>query len=688
MADVTPGRDREESTISVERIVGYVRRVAGDAGVAELEERSGLAHRWAAVTHPGGWCGVDDVLAVAAAASQLCHDPDIGRRTGEEHFRDQVAGGVAAFLRQTGSIRDALTLAGEFANRISTIRSIWLQGVGPGWAEAEMVTLDQRFVAPAHRFFCGVAAGYLAQVPSLFDTAGAVVERTCQHLGADRCRFRLVWDQPADRSGALDRPVPADTIERFEQLQAMAAELTRPEEVDVILERLVAGVGANVSAERTALVVQLPGERRRRTHSLGFDVDADALADQVLDGGLGARPEAISIPIASTRHDYGWVVAVLRPGAVPADHERRMLVAYASHAAAALDGAVTLAEARRSQAAAEGLLDLAGALTSATDIDAIAHHLVRATTVVTGADQAVVLFSDVDEGAITARASIPEDAIYATLSLPRAAIPELTGEDSLLPRRVDVAGANPVMAAIMEAASTTHAVTVPIAAHGTYLGTLVAGYSAVEPPEFDQAFVGRMRGLADQAAAAVQNVRLLEQIRHQALHDSLTGLPNRPLMEDRAQQAIVQAARSGSSVGLLFLDLDRFKEVNDTLGHAVGDELLQAVANRLTDVVRSSDTVARQGGDEFLILLPNPPDLTAAEHTARKVLGALVAPFTVAGRELAVSASIGVAWCRGDASYQELVRQADVAMYQAKEAGRNGVAVYRDDPRPEASGEG
>lgn len=685
VAGPNPGRD--ESTISVERVIRYVRRVTGDEGVADLERRAGLGDRWPAVTATGGWCDTGEVLAVAAAAADICCDPDIGRRVGDEIFRENLADGTAAMLRESGSMRDALTLAMDFGGTISTVRAAWISHVEAGSAEVEMAT-GADYVDPSHRFFCSMNAGYLACLPWLFGAAGAVVERTCQQLGDDRCRLRLVWDDEGVGE-ADERPSRADTIERFEQLQAMAAEITRPEDIDVILERVLAGIGTNLDVDRAALVVHLPSERRRRIHLLGFaDADHDAVAEQVFDGSLGRLVEAVSVPIASTRQDYGWVVALTAPGRVPDDHDRRMLVAYASHAAAALDGAVTLAEARRSQATAEALLELAGQLASADDLDEIAHHLVRATTVVTGANQAVVFFWNPDDGTIVARAWIPEDAVYGGISFDRATIPELSGLDSLLPRAVDVPGANPLMAEVMVESGTSHAITVPISAHEEYLGTLVAGYAGVEPPVFDAELTGRARGLADQAAAAVTNVALLEQIRHQALHDSLTGLPNRPLMQDRAEQAIVQAERAGSSVALLFLDLDHFKVVNDTFGHGAGDELLRSVADRLTGVIRSSDTIARQGGDEFLVLLPNQHDRHDAEHTAHKILRELERPFTVAGHEVSISASVGLAWAGDETSYHELVQHADVAMYQAKESGRNTVAVYRPDGSMPEEGRG
>ncbi|WP_017571774.1 putative bifunctional diguanylate cyclase/phosphodiesterase [Nocardiopsis halotolerans] len=163
---------------------------------------------------------------------------------------------------------------------------------------------------------------------------------------------------------------------------------------------------------------------------------------------------------------------------------------------------------------------------------------------------------------------------------------------------------------------------------------------------------------------------------HQANHDELTGLANRKLLTVRAQREIAHAHQHGGSVGLLLLDLDRFKEVNDTLGHPTGDRLLQTVARRLTHSVRPGDLVARLGGDEFAVLLPQVGDTTSASEVAARLRGSLAEPVRLDGMDFDLQASIGIALFPRDApDFEHLMQRADVAMYVAK-ADRTGVEPY------------
>jgi len=177
-------------------------------------------------------------------------------------------------------------------------------------------------------------------------------------------------------------------------------------------------------------------------------------------------------------------------------------------------------------------------------------------------------------------------------------------------------------------------------------------------------------------AAIYINAAMSAQREHQAHHDELTGLCNRKLLIRRTDKALAQAASAGARAGFLLLDLDRFKEVNDTLGHPVGDRLLRIVAHRLTHSVRPGDVVARMGGDEFAVLLPSVREVTAAREVAARLRAALAEPIRLEGMSFDIEASVGIALYPDDASgFEVLMQHADVAMYLAKER-RSGVERY------------
>lgn len=170
------------------------------------------------------------------------------------------------------------------------------------------------------------------------------------------------------------------------------------------------------------------------------------------------------------------------------------------------------------------------------------------------------------------------------------------------------------------------------------------------------------------------------RIEHLAHHDFLTDLPNRSLLRDRLDVALAQARRHGQLVGALFIDLDRLKVVNDTLGHAAGDEMLREAATRLARCMREGDTVARLGGDEFMVVLPNLADARGAAAAARKILDSLARPTELKGQEVFISASIGVSIFPTDAADAEaLIRNADAAMYSAKRHGGDNYQFYTSD---------
>jgi diguanylate cyclase (GGDEF)-like protein/PAS domain S-box-containing protein len=197
---------------------------------------------------------------------------------------------------------------------------------------------------------------------------------------------------------------------------------------------------------------------------------------------------------------------------------------------------------------------------------------------------------------------------------------------------------------------------------------------------------GELRGLVTTSRDVTERKSFEERLRRGALYDDLTGLPNRALLLDRLAHAMERLRRHPEArYAVLFLDVDRFKAFNDSLGHAVGDALLQGLALRLRDTVRAGDTVARLGGDEFCVLLEDLESDEEAERTATRLLEAMTLPFAVAGRELFTSASVGIA--RGGLGYvapSDVLRDADIAMYRAKQGGAGRHAVFDVSMRNEA----
>lgn len=220
--------------------------------------------------------------------------------------------------------------------------------------------------------------------------------------------------------------------------------------------------------------------------------------------------------------------------------------------------------------------------------------------------------------------------------------------------------------------------------NGTIGALVLQGYTEHAPyTERDKEL---LQFVSTQVAAAIERKQMQERLEHMAQYDQLTHLPNRQLFLDRLKTALARARRDQSLLSLMFIDLDRFKEVNDTLGHAMGDLLLQRVAQRLLECVRGSDTVARIGGDEFVVLLEGGHAREHAHAAAEKILAAFAPPFDLEGRPVPIQPSIGVA-IYPDHGREEhhLLGHADEAMYVSKKNGGNQVHTAAPPPQATAS---
>ncbi|SDW87508.1 GGDEF domain-containing protein [Nitrosomonas communis] len=216
-----------------------------------------------------------------------------------------------------------------------------------------------------------------------------------------------------------------------------------------------------------------------------------------------------------------------------------------------------------------------------------------------------------------------------------------------------------------------HRLQAQILVNGDAYGWLYVIYSEERPfwlPE-EQDLIDT---IASDLGRWIEQKQTKQRITQMATHDGLTGLPNRYLLHDRIKQVLAHDRRTHEQAAVLFVDLDRFKSINDSQGHAIGDLLLQEVAARLTAIIRSADTVARHGGDEFIILLQNIKDSQEVKVVAQKILNKLAQPFYIHGKELHIGGSIGIALFPHDGDDVEtLLRNSDIAMYHAKKSGRN-----------------
>lgn len=319
--------------------------------------------------------------------------------------------------------------------------------------------------------------------------------------------------------------------------------------------------------------------------------------------------------------------------------------------------------------------DLADTTEPAVLGELVARHLVEAI----GFDDCLIHALDPDTTRLAPFGSYPADRSLE-------ADPASLGERPVLGRvihdqariLVDVTDeqADPAERARLRAAGRQMLLLLPLVARADPVG--VAELTVAVRRPVDERRIALARTLAFEAAMAIENGRLYRQLRHQALHDPLTGLANRSLFADRVDHALARRLREpGRAAAVLFVDLDDFKSVNDTLGHARGDRLLKLVADRLRRVVRPGDTVARLGGDEFALLLEDLDTAEQALTVGERIVRDFEPPFDLAGRPVGAHASIGVAVTSSDeGTAEELVREADIAMYEAKRRGKAGVVLF------------
>ncbi len=328
--------------------------------------------------------------------------------------------------------------------------------------------------------------------------------------------------------------------------------------------------------------------------------------------------------------------------------------------------------AQRRQAA---LYAISEAAFAAEDIDQLYQHIHQIIAGLMPMQSFVIARHDTQNGLRFGYSSAP-DAPVATLNLTTELCNQVidSGQSQLFygPQQ---AGHNIAGQKLTAIATELNALAVPLKTHSGIIGLLLTQNTA-RAQAYNNADLDMLEFVATQVAVSIERKQMLARLQFNALYDQLTSLPNRELFQDRMHSALARAGREQVGLALLYVDLDKFKHINDSFGHNVGDELLQQTAQRLQQAIRQTDTAARFGGDEFVILLEQISNAPTALQLAEQIRQALAQPYLINGHQLSIHPSIGVALYPENGSTQkELILHADAAMYQAKKTGGNRVVL-------------
>lgn len=674
-------------------LLAVIRRDGGDTAVDRLLAKSGCTHPVPYLETTGNWLSFSEAMALLDAAVELTGDPLLARRVGEQAIPTVTGSPVAAMLRALGSPEEAFRRIPATTAKMNLVSISEAVEVRDGYAE---LRVRPRPGFPRARQHCEWTRGLLTQPPLAFGLPPAVVEHDeCAATGAEACVYRVRWhgavpDQAADPTW--------EVVSLREQLKAMsdrldglfdtAADLISCDELDVTLARITDRAAHELRNPRCLLAIRPFADDTLQVHQRGLDPEvATGIAEAVLNDDIAPPSSWLVAPVRSHRRDYGRLVAVYDSEALFFPQERRLIEVFASYAATALDSATALLEAQRRHQQTDALLELARTLASAASSRDIARRLAEAVPKVVACDRVSVYVWQEATSELVRAAS-------RNLVVPASAAAEMSftpDQVALLRTYIERPGSEPQfvdartgdrdIARFLTEGGAVAAVIMPIATRERFLGALVV--SVVDRPERlnpTPALLDRLSGVAAHATTALENGRLVDQITHQARHDGLTGLANRTHFHDRLAAMTDDAA--DHTVTVFYIDLDGFKEINDRLGHAAGDDVLRQAADRLRDSVRGSDTVARLGGDEFAVLAEALAATSDADALAARLARAFDAPFRIAGDELRLTASVGRAtWPADTDDLASLLQRADSSMYAVKRS-----RARRRDDAPEAVG--
>jgi diguanylate cyclase (GGDEF)-like protein len=653
---------------------GTIERVLHDAGETRPME---------VLCDASGWSSYDQYRRLLEATARelggVAKLKDIGQSVYDVMLSPDLAEAMSA-LGSPGAVYAALP---GLSDSIATCLEMHTESLGPDECRISLRWKEGFEPFPEN---CAYQMGLYAIMPRIFGYEDAVVEaEACQCEGDAACRGHIRWNCSESDTARITRAELAASWSqaRLEELQRTLADLVSGDELETVLGRVVSAAGRAVPALAYFLDIRASATAARWVRAEGIRPDeAIQLSDRYDGAASTSIPSHLCrVEVASDRQSHGTLVA-LRAETRPFDeHERSILDSYARLAASALDSEYAIVEARAQAATAQAFLTLSSSLSELASTEEVAGRLALAVPSIVNCDRAIVWLLAPDGATATIGASVGFDetteAELGSLDVTTVRFPQPTANQSY---RHDLASQAIGISGILARTGGLNALSYPIMYDSEWYGWITVDVTR-HPERLDDVdqVTERLRALAGQAAIAIRNSRLLDEIRHQALHDHLTGLPNRVLVLDRLEQTLARVRREHLEVALLFIDLDGFKDVNDTFGHAEGDRMLQAVAARFSGTLRDSDTVARLGGDEFVVLAEGLSLAAGPELVAERLLAVLAEPFSIddhGGKSVTISASIGIAAGQRDTA-EELLRDADIALYAAKEAGKNRFVLFQ-----------
>jgi diguanylate cyclase (GGDEF)-like protein len=669
-------------------LLRLVRERRGETGVAALLADGASIHDAAYLENIENWISLDEACALLEAGARITGEESFPRQVGAQTLHQHAGTQVATMMRSLGSPEAIYDAVAQASSNVSTVTELEALETSPGRAVVSAVARDG---FSRRRLHCDWTTGLLSGPPVLFGLPPAQVHETeCQARGDARCLYEVSWNaelaavEPQERITAMEAQLVAMS-QRLQSAYATASDLVSTEDLDTVLRRIVERAGNAVRAPGYVLAVRSSEEADVRFYSHGLDSgEAEELAYAALEERTIANSSALVVGVVSSRRAYGKLVACY-PGAIEfSSQEREMLRLYAQHAAAVLDMATALEESARRHAQVSSLLALSQALAQAGTSEELAERLVVAVPEVVDCDGMAVWLWEEDQQQLRSLASWGRDPARAAalrgLSISARDTPLL--EEMVVNHRPvffkQGEADDPFVRSLFSQLDLAALAVIPIVARNGFRGALSVSVST-QPERLTprKELLDQLTGVAALAAPAIENGRLVDKLHHRASHDGLTGLLNRVGFRQRIDAAIAQAEGRGEPVGLLFVDLNNFKEVNDRHSHEAGDELLRQVAQRLDSIARGRDGVARLGGDEFAIVLAgvSGDQLGAA---ARRVRAVFDEPFVLNGVTLALGASVGGGvWPEDGSAVSALVQYADAAMYREK--ARTRVRRVRSD---------